>query len=279
LFVSSFSPLGRYKNFYQFAKDFITVRMQKRNGGQYPVYTDVDFEKLWPLISHLFITWTREDAGFKVEPEDKFLTVQMSDEAVSIYRQLKRQKLYKHIDGRVATINGGAQLISKLNQIGSGTLKMDAVQGVENEGIILDYTKAWFIKSYFKTEKIAIFFKYIAEGKLLREIFKNHTEDADEFNSRKDLVFIGQVKVYCEGVDLSSADCIVNYNLEFSATVYSQLRARHLYKERTKPAYVYFIFPEHGIDHKIYEAVSNKINFTWSYYSKQNARKQITTAY
>lgn len=265
-YVSTASPLAAYRNFYAFARDFITVSYTYTSGGQkVPVWTNVNYAKLKPMIDHLFITWTREDAGFTVDAEDKFLTVKMSDEAIAIFNQLKRNKVYQHPDGRIGTISGGAELISKLNQIGSGTLKMDDSE----EGVIIDTSKAEFIKSKFTGQKIAIFYKYIAEGKLLRSYFPNHTSDAAEFNSRNDLIFIGQVKTYCEGVDLSTADALVNYNIEFSATIYSQSRARHLFKERTKPAPVYFIFPEHGIDHKIYQAVSNKKNFTWSYYQNK----------
>jgi hypothetical protein len=274
-FVSSASPLAAYKNFYAFAKEFITVRYQKAHGRDIKVWSDVNIDKLYPMIKHLFITWTREDAGFKVDAEDKILTVKMSDEAIAIFKKLKRDKIYIDSDGNVATISGGAEMINKLNQIGNGTLKYDDLE----EGKIIDTSKAEFIKKEFEGQKIAIFFKFIAEGKLLRSYFPNHTDVAKEFNSRNDLVFIGQVKSFCEGVDLSSADCIVNYNMEFSATVYSQSRARLLSLNRTKPAPVYFIFPEHGIDHKIYQAVSNKKNFTWSYYANNPlyARKTNTS--
>lgn len=269
-YVSTASPLAKWPTFYDFAREFINVRLQKARGRDIKIWTDVKADKLFPLIDHLFITWTRKDAGFKIEPEDKILTVRMSEKSIAIFNQLKKHKVYVDEHGRAATINGGAELISKLNQVGSGTLKYDPVDGQESEGLILDYSKAEFIKEHFAGQKIAVFFKYIAEGKLLRQFFPNHTDNAAEFNKRNDLIFIGQVKSFCEGVDLSSADCLVNYNLEFSATVYSQARSRLLSLERTKKAPVYFLFPEHGIDHKIYQAVSNKINFTWSFYSGQN---------
>lgn len=274
-FISSASPLLAYKNFYAFAREFINVKTIKVQGRDIRVYNDVNFAKLWPVIKHVFITWTREDAGFKIDAEDKILTVKMSDEAIAIFNKLKKDKIYTDSSGDVATINGGAELLNKLNQIGSGTLKYDDVP----DGKIIDVSKAVFIKSYFHGKKLAIFYKYIAEGKLLHSFFPNHTNDAAEFNRRNDLVFIGQVKSYCEGVDLSTADCLVNYNIEFSATVYSQSRARILSKERDKPAPVYYIFAEHGIDHKIYQAVSNKLNFTWTYYKNNPlyAGKRPTT--
>lgn len=274
-YVSSFSPFGKYKTYYQFAKDYVNLREVWRNGSLQNDWTEIKWDLMWPVISHLFITWTREDAGFIVDAEDVILKVKMSDESIAIYNKLKKDKIYEH-NGRVATISGGAQLLSKLNQIGSGTLKYDPVPDGDNDGVIHDYSKADFIKAYFHGRKIAIFYKYVAEGKLLRQYFPNHTDNAADFNSSNDLVFIGQVKSFCEGVDLSSADCLVNYNIEFSATVYSQSRARLLSLERTRPAPVYFIFPEHGIDDKIYQAVSNKKNFTWTYYAneKNNARKR-----
>lgn len=263
-YVSSASPLAKWPNFYAFAKEFINITTRRVSAGrEVKVYTDAKMDKLSPLINHLFITWTREDAGFKVNAEDHFHCVKMSDQCIQIFNRLNRDKMYQAGDGAVATVSGGGDLLNKLSQIGSGTLIFDG----ETDGRIIDASKAEHIKQFFHSKKIAIFYKYIAEGKLLRAYFPNHTDDAAHFNtSGSEVVFIGQVRSFCEGVDLSSADCLINYNLDHSATVYSQSRARILSYNRTKPAPVYYIFSEHGIDNKIYQAVSSKRNFTLYYY-------------
>jgi hypothetical protein len=71
-----------------------------------------------------------------------------------------------------------------------------------------------------------------------------------------------------EGINLSTADCLVCYNIDFSAVTYFQVRARLQTKERTTAADVHWIFAENGIEHQIYQTVKNKKNYTLSYFKK-----------
>jgi len=56
--------------------------------------------------------------------------------------------------------------MQKVHQICSGTVKTE-----DGNAIIFDDTKSRFIKERFKGQKIAIFYKYIAEGLLLKSLF------------------------------------------------------------------------------------------------------------
>jgi len=116
--------------------------------------------------------------------------------------------------------------------------------------------------------KIAIFYIFKEEFNLLKKIFTNFTESPEEFNQSNDKVFLGQVRSSREGVNLSTADCLIYYNIEFSALSYIQGKDRMTSKERTKENDVYFIFSKGGIEKEIYKRVSNKLDFTNSYFRK-----------
>jgi hypothetical protein len=68
---------------------------------------------------------------------------------------------------------------------------------------------------------------------------------------------------------LSTADALVFYNIDFSATSYWQSRARIQTKDRVKEAQIYWIFSEGGIEDKVYKAVMDKRDFTTEYFKKE----------
>ena len=69
----------------------------------------------------------------------------------------------------------------KLHQLYSGTIKFES-----GNKMVLDYSKAEFIKDYFKNKKIAIFYKFTAELEALKIIFDDSiTTSIDEFKKQK----------------------------------------------------------------------------------------------
>lgn len=113
---------------------------------------------------------------------------------------------------------------------------------------------------------------------MLREYFPCNTDNADEFNNYgADLIFIGQIQSHREGVNLSTADYLIMYNIDYAAVSYFQARARMQSKDRLTPALVYWIFAKGSIEYMIYNAVKNKKNYTLSHFRKDaGIRKQIT---
>jgi len=71
-----------------------------------------------------------------------------------------------------------------------------------------------------------------------------------------------------EGINLSSADCLIMYNIDFSAVSYWQARARLQTKDRKEDAIVYWLFFAGGIEEKIYKVVEGKKDFTLVHYKK-----------
>lgn len=278
LHISSFSPFKQYANFYAWARDFVNVK-KKRVGAGMMVndYSEADGDKIWKHIKHLFIRFTQEEAGFVAPVDEIVLEVEMAEDSKRIYRDLEKHKLHTRSiphSGREinATVNSGADLINKLAQISSGTLLFDDV----DKGVIIDWSKATFIVSYFQGKKIAIFYRYKSELELLKAFFPNWTDSPELFNASTNLTFLGQIQAAREGVNLSTADALVMYNIDFSSTSYFQARARIQSKERQGSAPLYWIFSKHGIERKIYAAVTNKTNFTYSYYRQNYVRKNNT---
>ena len=110
-------------------------------------------------------------------------------------------------------------------------------------------------------KKIGIFYKFKEELKILKEIFKeNLTTELSVFkDTRKNIAL--QIVSGREGISLKEADCLVYYNIDFSATSYWQSRDRMTTKDR-KTNKVYWVFAEKGIEHKIYKAVIKKKDYT-----------------
>ena len=84
----------------------------------------------------------------------------------------------------------------------------------------------------------------------------------------RDLIFISQIQSGREGVNISSADALVFYNIDFSAVSYFQSRARIQTKDRTKDANILWIFSKVGIEDKIYKAVMDKTDYTINVFKK-----------
>jgi hypothetical protein len=136
---------------------------------------------------------------------------------------------------------------------------------------IFDDTKANYIRDNFKGKKIAIFYKFVAKGMQLQVTFAGRIfTDPMEFNKAgNNAVFISQIQSGREGINISSADCLIMYNIDFSALSYWQSRARLQTKDRKEKAMVYWLFFEGGIEQKIYNVVQGKKDYTLNHYRRE----------
>jgi hypothetical protein len=158
----------------------------------------------------------------------------------------------------------------KLHQIYSGTIKFES-----GNSMVLDLSKAEFIKQHFEGQKIGIFYKFKAELKALKSVFGNELcEDLDTFNNTDCQAIALQIVSGREGISLRNADSLVYYNIDFSATSYWQSRDRMTTKERLKND-VYWIFSDKGIESKIYKAVTAKKDYTLKHFKQDYNEKQI----
>ena len=260
-----FSPFNKYANFYKWAKVFVDV--QKKNLGYAIVndYTQAYRDKIMEEIGKYFISYTQAEAGFNQKVNETVLEVKMKPKTYELVKRLKKDLV---IEGKeeIVLADTSVKLQQKVHQLCSGTVKFES-----GNSMITDNSKAKFIKDYFDNKKIAIFYIFKEEFNLLKESFPNWTDSPEDFNESDNLVFLGQIRSSREGVNLSSADALIYYNIEFSALSYIQGKDRMTSKERTKSNDVYFIFAKGGIEKHIYSRVSNKLDFTNKYFKQINS--------
>jgi len=238
--VTDKSPFKHYTNFYKWANDYVNVTEQNLGYARVKVYKDGIESKILPQIQPYIITFTQAQAGFTSEVNEHILECEMLPITYDIIKRLKRDKI---VQGKSGLILGdtGAKIMSKVHQLSSGTIKFE-----DGTSMVIDYSKAEFIKWKFANEKIAIFYKFKEELNALKSIFGSDlTEDLDEFNNTFKCIAL-QFLVGREGVSLKNAKYIVALNIDFSATTYWQFRDRMTTIDR-KSNDIYWIFAKNGI--------------------------------
>lgn len=257
--VSSFSPWLEYKNFYKWAKKFVNVKDRVINGFAVKDYSDADKSLIDIDVAHLFIDYSQEDAGFETEIKESIIEVPMRVVTRNLIRIIKRDKIAFY-NSSVIKGDTPVKAMGKVHQLSSGSV-------IDEEGnhLIIDTSKADFIRCRFAGQKIAIFYVYQSEADLLHESFPNWTDSSEEFQQSEDKVFISQIRRAREGVRLDTADALIFYNIEYSYLSYEQGRNRLVSKDRCSDCNVYFLVSDCGIEKDILEAVKNKqdYNFVW----------------
>ena len=264
--VSSYSPFGQYHNFYSWAKDYVTLKKKYVFNRSINDYSFADYEMIKDKTAHLFLTYTQQEAGFESMVEEELHYVTMEHSTYKFADKLRRDKIAINADGQVVKADTAVKLMNKLHQIYSGSVIIDEPQRTAK---VFDYKKAEYIKDKFKGKKIAIFYKFVAEFYAIQWVFgKNIIFDAQKFNEStdNDIVFCSQIVSGREGINLSSADDLVFYNIDFSALSYWQSRARIQTKERTKQSKIHWIFAVNGIEDKIYKTVMDKKDYTLNHF-------------
>jgi len=260
VFACPHNPFRNYTNFYKFAKDYVNV-VQIRIGAMPHNNYSSGKQSILDQMKPYMISYTQKEAGFKVETIEKVLKVKMSDLTYNMVKQLKKNLVIEGTD-EVVLADTGVKLMSKLHQLFSGTVKFES-----GKATVLDLSKAEFIRTQFKNQKIGIFYKFKAEYDALKEVYGDDlTNDLKEFKTTDKNIAL-QVVSGREGISLKEADCLVNYNIDFSALSYWQSRDRMTTKDSIQND-VYWIFSEKGIEEKIYRAVTKKKDYTLKHFEK-----------
>lgn len=263
LHVSSFSPFREYKTFYAWAKDYVFVKQRRFGHGLVNDYSQANKAKIDEDTKHLFITYSQQEAGFSQMVQEHVLKVQMHKSTYAIASQLRARRVWvSSKSGKEVVADTEVKLMQKLHQIFSGTVITE-----DGEAQVFDHSKANFIRDHFEGRKIAIFYKFKAELDMLRWAFKAQiTESPEEFAQRTDLTFVSQIQSGREGINLSTADALIFFNIDFSHVSYIQARARLQTMERQKACELYWIFSEDGIEEKIYDRVKAKQDYQIGYF-------------
>lgn len=263
--ISINSPFRQYRNFYQWANDYVRKTIVKRNGYDITDYSDADKESIERITNHLFITYTQEQSGFQCPVNENFLYVEDEHTAWRVKKLFKERILFFSNGDCVA--DRPAALMQKLHQISSGTCITER-DGVKTFDILSEH-KIKFIKEKFEGKRIAIYYKFKLERDLILKYYPDCIESPENFQDGSSDTFISQIASGREGITLSSADMIVFFNIDYSAVSYFQAKARLQALNRTSPAEIYWIFTRGGIEKKVYEAVSMKKDFTAKYFFRE----------
>ena len=193
--------------------------------------------------------------------DENILYVDLKESTNKIIKRLKKDRVIEGKD-EVLLADTPAKLMIKVHQLCSGTIKFES-----GNSTILDYSKAEFIYNKFNNKKIAIFYKFTQEFKALKEIYKEQiTNDLEEFKTTDKCIAL-QIVSGREGISLKEAECLVYYNIDFSATSYWQSRDRMTTKER-KHNNIYWVFSTGGIEKDIYKAVVKKKDYTLAHFKR-----------
>ena len=255
------NPFRKYKNFYRFCDDHVNKTQKRINGFMINDYSNGK-NSINELMRPYMISYTQHQAGFESQIEEEILTVRVN--TGDLCRQLKKDLVIEMDDDEVILADTGVKLMSKLHQMYSGTVKYES-----GNSVVLDTSKAEFIKWKFNGQKIGIFYKFKAELDALKQVFGDQLcTDLETFDSTDKNIAL-QIVSGREGISLRNAEHIVFYNIDFSATSYWQARDRMTTKDR-KYNKVYWIFSEGGIESKVYRSVINKKDYTLKHFRKDN---------
>ena len=256
------NPFNQYKSFYKFAKEYVNVVQKVINSFHINNYDDgkpVILDRMKPYM----ISYTQKEAGFKSEIKEHVLKVEMSKLTYDFVKEMREHGV---ITGKktkeVILGDTGVKKMSKIHQLFSGTVKLE-----NGKRMVTDLSKARFIRTKFKDMKLGIYYKFKAEYDALKQVYgDNLTDDLQEFKATNKNIAL-QIVSGREGISLKEADCLVYYNIDFSALSYWQSRDRMTTKD-SKVSDVYWIFAERGIETKIYKTVTNKKDYTLRHFKK-----------
>ncbi len=254
------NPFSEYKTFYKFAKKYVNIKQRKINSlliNDYSQGLDSIIDQMKPHT----ISYTQKEAGFKIKTKEHTLVVEMSELTYKLTNKLKKHLVVEG-NPNIILADTPVKLMMKLHQMYSGTVKFES-----GESMVLDYSKAEYIHKKFKHKKIGIFYKFKEEYNALKEVYGTQLcNTLEEFcNSNKNIAL--QIVSGREGISLKDADCLVYYNIDFSATSYWQSRDRMTTKERTESD-VYWVFARGGIESEIYKAVTKKKDYTLKHFKR-----------
>ena len=255
------NPFREFKNFYRFCDRFVNVKQRKINGlfvNDYSNGLDTILKEMEPYT----INYTQQEAGFMSETKEEILEVEMKESTYKLINKLKKNLVVEGKD-EIILADTPVKLMTKVHQLCSGTIKFES-----GNSMIIDPSKAEFIKKQFEGCKIGIFYKFKEEYNALKQVFGDElTTELGVFEDTNKNIAL-QIISGREGISLRKAEYLVYYNIDFSATSYWQSKDRMTTKERLENQ-VYWIFAKGGIEHDIYKAVIKKKDYNINHF-KQN---------
>ena len=252
-------------NFYKWHGKYGIEKKQWIAGREIKIYSEVNQARIQAEVKHLMLTFTQAEAGFDGKVVERFDVLPMPDKVAMAIRLLRKNKAFNTKSGGMVLADTAAKEMQKIHQLCGGTIKTE-----EGERIVFDLTKAQRVAELAAVKKVAVFYKYIAERQALEQLCGPSCETPEEFNAAHGpaLIYL-QIQSGREGVNLSTADLLIMYNIDFAAVSYWQARARMQTFDRKVPAHVLWLMYQGGIEERIYRAVLQKKDYTTSHYRRE----------
>ena len=237
------NPFNGFRNFYGFARQYVNIKERMINSLRIRDYSE-GYQSIMDAMKPYMIAYSQKEAGFKVVTNEKVLYVDMLQTTYNLAEELQRRLVIEGKD-EIVLADTPVKLMMKLHQIYSGTVKFESGQSM-----VIDNSKAKFIRKFFHGMKIGIFYKFKAELEALKGVYGDAlTTELSVFEDTDKNIAL-QIVSGREGISLKKASALVYYNIDFSATSYWQSRDRMTTKERLKSD-VYWIFSKGVIEKQI----------------------------
>jgi hypothetical protein len=257
-------PWEQYRNFYEWHKIYGEPWERYINGRMVKQYNRCKDTAVLDDAKRYMISYTQEEAGFKCEVTERVETVPMPAHIATAIRLLRRDKLFYTKSGDMVVADTAVKEMQKIHQLCGGTVITES-----GERIVADRTKAEWVHRYAVGKKVAVFYKYQAERDALETAIGMGCDSIEDFNNipAPAIIYL-QIASGREGVNLSTADALIMYNIDFAAVSYWQARARLQSLNRATPALVIWLQYDGGIESKILAAVHDKKDYTLQHYRK-----------
>lgn len=266
-------PFQHYSTFYKWFKEFGVPKKIKIAGGMevndYSEVKSIVSEK----VKDFAVMATQNSAGFKVKPTVLEHYIE-APEIVKMGNRLKKDGIIE-IGGHSVVAETPAAALQKMAMVCGGTLINDEGESLE---VYSAMDKLEFLERKMKKDRqYAIFTSYIAERSLIIEHFEplgwKCGDDMEAFKAGELDLFVGSLKRYSEGFDLSWLvnGAMIIYSLTFSGTTFHQILNRMIKYDRVDPAYVHILMIKDSVEEKIFKAVNNKQTFN-AEFIKKNAK-------
>jgi hypothetical protein len=271
--VSKFSPFVE-KTFYKWAREYVNITVKRLPQGEINDYSDARIEAIAPIIEPYMVRFTQAQAGFSSAIDEEIIWIEPSNKIKTLCDKLIKDRVIIGNQYNI-TADSPVALQSKLHQLYSGTILFDEVEGQPRHAMTLDTIKAETILRKFNGQKIVIFYKFKQElTAIVSTLGDTVTTDLAEFQSTDKSIAL-QIVSGREGLNLSAASAIVYYNIDHAALSYWQGRDR-LTTITSKQSKVYWVFSIGGLESKIYEAVSNKKDYTTNMFKADFGIKRVS---
>lgn len=276
----------------------LSKRVRIKGGQEVPDYKAVDDERVMKDLEPYLCGVTREQAGFQITESKVFKVFQKNDRLESLVKSAQGKVSFEVETSENVSVTltpeGGAQSLQMAHMLAGGTF-------VETR--LVPLPKPWKIGKdgepiAFKEEKVRhrlsdrydptyrirhildkardgcqypIFTAYVGERDFVQDVIGSDrcTQDMEEFKSGAFQFWVGSLKSYAEGFDLSwLKGTQVIYSCTWSGAAHAQILDRQLKFTRTEVAKVAVMLLHGSVDADVLGAVTDKKDFNAKVYER-----------